>query len=143
MEDKSNILTLDITSKTESVTHVVQSLENFCLDLKIDQKVIDTLLIATDEAITNIVLHAYDGRNDGKIHVSFQKDEKEFIIQFTDFGKSFKPLKIKKKTRLYKVDRLRIGGYGLVLMDTLMDELKFKYDKTNKANTLRMIKYLQ
>ncbi len=143
MEDKSNTLTLNITSKTESVTHVVQSLENFCLDLKIDQKVIDTLLIATDEAITNIVLHAYGGKNDGKIHVCFQKDEKEFIIQFTDFGKSFKPLKIKKKARPDKVDRLRIGGYGLVLMDSLMDELKFIYDKTKKANTLTMIKYLQ
>ncbi len=142
MEDKSNTLTLDITSKTESVTHVVQSLEDFCLELKIDQKIIDTLLIATDEAITNIVLHAYDGKKDGKIHVSFQKEESEFIIQFTDFGKSFKPLKIKKKARLYKVDRLRIGGYGLVLMDTLMDELKFIYDKTKKANTLTMIKYL-
>ncbi|GMT49248.1 MAG: hypothetical protein IEMM0008_0787 [bacterium] len=142
MEDKSNTLTLDITSKTENVTYVVQSLEDFCLELKIDQKIIDTLLIATDEAITNIVLHAYDGKKDGQIHVCFQKEEKEFIIQFTDFGKSFKPSKIKKKARLAKADRLRIGGYGLVLMDTLMDELKFRYDKTKKANTLTMIKYL-
>ena len=133
-------LTLSVTSKTENVTHVVRELEKFCINLNFDKKLIETLIIATDEAITNIVLHAYGGHSDGKIEVTFKLNNKEFIIEFKDFGKSFKPINLNIDSKLS--DKLKIGGYGLVLMNALMDELNFSHDKNDKANLLVMKKFL-
>ena len=141
MNESKTSLTLSVTSKTENVGHVIKTLEKFCNDHNFEKKLIETLLIATDEAITNIVLHAYAGRSDGKIHVTFSIKNDTFIIELVDFGKNFQPIKLKRnKNEL--VDRLKVGGYGLILMNSLMDELNFNHDKSKNANFLTMKKYL-
>ncbi len=135
-------LTLNVTSELSSVPYVIQSLEKFCMNLDFSRDLIHSLLIATDEAITNIILHAYRGRKDGKIEVSFQLAHGEFMVQMMDYGKKFKPLRIRKKTRSSNLDRLRVGGYGLFLMDNLMDHIQFTYNNNEKANNLIMTKSL-
>ena len=142
MNKSKTSLTLSVTSKTENVSYVIKTLENFCLELDFEKKFIETLLIATDEAITNIVLHAYSGKVDGKIHITFSLKNDVFIIEMEDYGKSFTPVKQSKKNSEL-VDRLKIGGYGLVLMNSLMDELKFIHDDEKKVNLLTMKKYLK
>ncbi|GMT50064.1 MAG: hypothetical protein IEMM0008_1603 [bacterium] len=142
IKNRHRSLTLNVTSELASVPYVIQSLEKFCMDLDFDRDLIHSLLIATDEAITNIILHAYCGRTDGKIEVSFQLVRGDFIVQMMDYGKKFKPLRIRKKTRSGHLDRLRVGGYGLFLMDNLMDHIQFTYNNNEKANNLTMTKSL-
>ncbi len=132
-----NTLNLSVKSRTENVGQIVKRLGEFCKENNIDQKIIEMLQIATDEAITNIIFHSYKNI-DGIINITFTLDEKTIIIKLVDFGKIFTPSKKVHNDN----KKVKIGGYGLVLMNKLMDDIQFSYDHKEKANNLIMKKYL-
>lgn len=103
---------------------------------------IEDLKIATGEAITNVVHHAYkDGDGDIMIGCAMFKDKLEIMV--SDYGNSFNFEEIKAKIGPYKEDEnvsnLREGGLGLYLMDTLMDEVKLNNEG---GVTVFMTKYV-
>lgn len=103
---------------------------------------IEDLKIATGEAVTNVVHHAYqDG--DGEVMVGCALYEDRLEIMVSDYGNSFNFEEIKAKVGPYKEDEnvtmLREGGLGLYLMDTLMDEVKLNNEG---GVTVFMTKYV-
>lgn len=104
---------------------------------------IEDLKIASSEAITNAVQHAYKGDEEGEIVVgcALFKDRLELMV--ADHGKSFDFEKTKKSLGPYneqvEVQFLREGGLGLYLMETLMDEVKVHH---KEGVTVFMTKYL-
>ncbi len=143
MGDQVNTIKLSVTSSTQNVSYVVKKLEDFCIQANIEKKISETIIIATDEAITNIILHAYHGKNDGLINIQFTISDNKIIIELSDYGKIFETFEQKKKSGRQSVGQLHVGGYGLVLMESLMDEVLFVYDDKLKSNNLKMIKYLE
>ena len=103
---------------------------------------IEDLKIATGEAITNVVHHAYkDGDGDIMIGCALFEDKLEIMV--SDYGNSFNFEEIKAKIGPYKEDEnvsiLREGGLGLYLMDTLMDEVQLNNEG---GVTVFMTKYV-
>lgn len=132
-------LTMDVTSKTENVTRVVQALEKFCMENDIDRKITEPLLVATDEAITNIVIHAYERKPDGEISVYIELNDKFILVELRNIGDRFNPGKIQKREP-EDITNMRVGGYGLILMNSLLDDMEFSYDDSNHTNILTMRK---
>ena len=91
---------LSLKSETAIVSYVIQKLEKFCRQHLIDDDNIENITIACDEALTNIIMHAYEGRDDGKILVCFNIDKNALTIELTDYGKKFEPGRIEKKTEV-------------------------------------------
>ena len=89
---------------------------------------IEDLKIATGEAVTNVVHHAYNENEDGEVVVGCGVFEDKIEIMVADYGNSFNFEEIKSKTGPYSegenVALLREGGLGLYLMEALMDEVK-------------------
>jgi anti-sigma regulatory factor (Ser/Thr protein kinase) len=133
---------LSLKSETTIVSYVIQKLEDFCRQHQLTDDNIENITIACDEALTNIIMHAYDGKKDGKILVCFNISQNAITIELTDFGKKFKPGKIEKKQK-FKLDQWEIGGFGLILMNEFMDELRFSHDEKGKMNKLIMRKYFE
>ena len=69
------------------------------------------ILAGVDEALVNIHLHSYGGRQ-GKVVVEIQKTNHELIFQFTDYGKSFDP----KQGTGRKPGEIGEGGWGSLIM---------------------------
>ena len=99
--------------------------------------------IASSEAITNAVQHAYKEGEEGEVIVGCALFEDKIEIMITDHGESFDFEETKKRVGPYsekeEVQFLREGGLGLYLMETLMDEVKV-YHK--EGVTVLMTKYL-
>ncbi|PKL11658.1 MAG: hypothetical protein CVV50_05405, partial [Spirochaetae bacterium HGW-Spirochaetae-6] len=99
------------------------------------------MTVAVDEAVTNIITHAYKNDPTGKITVSFGAKKDEVYVTIEDFSKNFiPPLLVEKKK--FSFDKLEEGGLGLYLMQEFMDELRFLYDNRENKNILIMKKYL-
>lgn len=103
---------------------------------------IEDLKIATGEAVTNVVHHAYkDG--DGEVMIGCALFEDKLEIMVSDYGNSFNFEEIKAKIGPYKenenVSMLREGGLGIYLMETLMDEVKLNNEG---GVTVFMTKYV-
>ena len=69
------------------------------------------ILAAVDEALVNIHLHSYGGRQ-GKVLMEVQKTTHELIFQFTDYGKPFDP----KQGTGRKPGEIGEGGWGTLIM---------------------------
>lgn len=103
---------------------------------------IEDLKIATGEAVTNVVHHAYD-EEEGEVVMGCALFEDKIEIMVADYGNSFNFEEVKTKIGPYKEDEnvamLREGGLGLYLMDTLMDEVKLNNEG---GVTVFMTKYV-
>ena len=69
------------------------------------------ILAAVDEALVNIHLHSYGGRQ-GQILIEIQKTHQELIFKLTDYGKPFDP----KQGTGRKPGEIGEGGWGTLIM---------------------------
>lgn len=103
---------------------------------------IEDLKIASSEAVTNAVEHAYQGK-EGEVTIGCALYEDKMEIMVADHGSSFDYEETKKNIGPYETDEdiefLREGGLGLYLMEALMDEVKVLREE---GVTILMTKYL-
>ena len=100
------------------------------------------LQLATDEACTNVIEHAYGGEGKGKLQVEWHIQEKDFVIVIHDYGRSFDPDDVPRPVGP-EADplELKVGGLGLYFMRELMDSVHFEFHE-EEGNTLTMTKRL-
>lgn len=99
------------------------------------------LQLATDEAFTNIVEHAYGGQAPhDHVELLCWSEGGFFIIELHDHGRGFDPSQIPPHLPL-NLDNPQIGGLGLHFMRQIMDDLQYSFDPTH-GNVLKMRKNL-
>jgi|SRR5699024_4185113 len=94
---------------------------------------IEDVKVAVSEAITNVVNHAYESQSQGEVTVGFGVYENRLEIMVADHGESFTLSEVKKdigpyNNELEDIEQLREGGFGLFLIDALMDKVQINND---------------
>jgi len=95
--------------------------------------------LATDEAASNIIEHAYEGVTDGVVEISCGMKGKELQIVLVDHGEPFDPSEVPLPDLKADLAERKIGGLGIFLMRKLMDEVHY-HSNPDKSNVLTMIK---
>jgi len=98
------------------------------------------IVLAVDEAVTNIIEHGYDQGVSGSIEIEVEADPKQFKIVIRDTGRVFNPESVPTPDMK---EHLKIGrkkGLGLFLMRQIMDEVCYRY-KDGVKNELTLVKY--
>jgi sigma-B regulation protein RsbU (phosphoserine phosphatase) len=96
---------------------------------------------AVDEACSNIIEHAYQGKEGGEIECLCIACENGLIVRFHDYGVRFEPQKIPSPNLHTDLVERPVGGLGLYFMRRLMDEVSFEFSPTSIGNTVTMVKY--
>jgi serine/threonine-protein kinase RsbW len=99
--------------------------------------------LACDEACTNVIKHAYTpSHKNGKqnLDIVIRIDLNKFTLIVTDHGKGFDPESIKMPDMKEYLAQLKVGGLGIYLMKTLMDEVDYQI-KPGVKNQVKMVKY--
>ena len=102
---------------------------------------VEKIELAVDEACTNVIKHAYDKGQKKPIDISIVIDYQKLTIVVTDEGKGFDPKKLKIPDMKEYLAEMRVGGLGIYLMQSLMDEVEFK-SAPGKGNQVKMVKYI-
>jgi len=89
---------------------------------------------AVSEAFNNLVLHGYEGRNDGRVDVLIQTAPGKIQIELRDWGRGFNP----KTVPMPELDTLPESGLGLYIMRSFMG---VSY-RRGRPNLLKMTKKL-
>ena len=116
---------LEIKSRTENLAEIREFINSAAVDAGFSKEAIDNIILAVDEACTNIIKHAYKYLPDGKIILNLKTDKKTFTIDIIDYGKSFEPGLIPNPDLQKYFDEKRVGGLGMYLMKSLMDDVKY------------------
>jgi serine/threonine-protein kinase RsbW len=98
------------------------------------------IVLAVDEAVTNIIEHAYEFQKSGYINIKMIVDHQKIQVVFLNTGKQFNPESIKSPDILQFVKNKKRKGFGLYLMKQVMDEIK--YSINDGENQLSLIKYI-
>ena len=140
--------TLTFPGRYDEIKNICTFVVQGAAEAGFDETAVFHIELACDEACTNIIEHAYEGENQGKIIVSWQIDGDEFHITLQDNGRSFNPadvpdpsIPLNKKSDNSEIqyDQLQVGGLGIHFMRKLMDEVTFEFDRES-GNQLTLTK---
>ena len=82
---------------------------------------IDAVVLAFTEAYTNVLRHAYRGQLPAPLDVELCISALAIVVELRDQGKPFQP----ESTAAPDPEELAEGGYGLFLIEALMDEVSY------------------
>ncbi len=133
---------LSIQSNFSNLATVADFITNAAGDWDLDDRTTYNIQMAVDEAVTNVMEHAYKGRSDGTIIISCDIKGDEFIVEIQDFGKPFDPKKVAKPQVKGPLSQRTVGGLGIYFMKKLMDRVEFS-NSGKIGNRVRMVKKIR
>jgi len=116
---------LKVKSKTENLSVIRDFISTSAAEARVTPDVIENIILAVDEACTNIIKHAYKSFPGGELIIKTKSTQSRFIISITDYGNSFEPDSIPEPDLQKYYRQKRVGGLGMYLMKTLMDDVKY------------------
>jgi len=96
---------------------------------------IDAVLLALTEAYSNVMRHAYEGRLPAPLKVELEVASDAVVMLLHDEGRPFEPVAVTAPDP----DDLAEGGYGLFLIEALMDEVSYTPSRPS-GTVLRLLK---
>lgn len=131
--------TFQFAAKFEYLDEIREFVGMIARDGGFSDKDVYNIQLATDEAASNIIEHAYESIADGTLELSCGVREDLITIVLVDHGESFDPSEIPLPDLKADLSNRKIGGLGIFLMRKLMDEVHYEV-KPNKSNVLTMTK---
>lgn len=98
----------------------------------------DALRLAVDEALSNILRHAYDAPADPAVTIDAVADGLAIEVVLTDRGRPFSPLEWSPPRLDGGASDRAVGGLGIHLMRTLVDQVDYR--REDGLNRLRLRK---
>ena len=86
-----------------------------------DELTVSQIVLAVDEAVTNIMRHSYDMKPGCDIEFTVTRSKDHLIVALRDYGKPCDPAKIQPRP----LHEIRPGGLGTHFIKTVMDQVKY------------------
>ncbi len=144
MSRSSLLLKMELRSNPEMLCVVRDALGKLAATLGFSETDCNAVVRAVDEALTNIIRHAYLGDAEQPIEASFRRiraprdaesgDALEIVLE--DYGVTANPEKMCGRA----LEDVRPGGLGLHFIRECMDTVEFS--RGNGKNQLRLLKFL-
>ena len=136
---------LVIPNNTRYLATVREAVSDAVQESAFPDKDMHRIILAVDEAVANIMEHAYENREDEgelTIRMMVDADASKFEVVIHDSGREFDPSEIETPDITKHVAAGRRKGLGIFLMRQIMDEVKYTFVQGFR-NELRMVKYVR
>lgn len=130
---------LIISSSTKNLSKVRSYVEHQAKLLSLDDNTINQIILAVDEACTNIIKYSHSYNESNSIEISTRLQNNDFKILIKYSGKSFDPNNIDNPNMDEYFKSFRVGGLGIPMMKKFMNKIEYDY-KTPDVNSLTLVK---
>ncbi len=132
-------LTLRYTTATvRDLNDMREFLEQAVLTLAGDDDIAGDLVLAVNEAVTNSLLHGYDGQP-GMVVICVEADGNDLAVRLIDDAPPFDPTSVPPPDITLPLEDRPLGGLGVHMMRQLSDELTYRRNETGE-NELTFVK---
>lgn len=131
--------TVQFPAKFEFLDEIREFVGQIARENGFGDKDVYNIQLATDEAASNVIEHAYVGRTDGVLDLSCGMNKQGLVINLVDHGAPFDPSEVPLPDLQADLSDRKIGGLGIFLMRKLMDEVHYQSNADN-SNALTMLK---
>ncbi len=146
MEDASQLYQASFTNDTANLARIRAFVRAKAEGMGFSLEELDKIELAVDEACANVIEHAYPPELHGapksqQLHLCLKLEFGKFTVIITDHGETFDPSVIQPPDMSEYLAQYRVGGLGIYLMRSLMDEVDYHIQPGIK-NEVRMVKFL-
>lgn len=129
---------LSVEARLENLREVRSFIKKSGQILGVDEEVLGDLGLVVDEAVTNVILHGYEGK-DGTVDVQVMRDEDALVIYIRDQAEAFSASDVEAPHLETSLAEREYGGMGVYLIKKLTDEHEFR-PLPGQGNELRLVK---
>jgi serine/threonine-protein kinase RsbW len=132
----SNMAKILLSAKLENLESMIEFIRDGAEKYGFDNKKIDQIHLASEEALVNIINYAYPDKN-GSIEITYDiKEGKGLVIEIIDWGIPFDPLSIPEPDIDAPIEDRTIGGLGIFFIKKVVDEVRYRRDGQSNILTI-------
>lgn len=136
-------LVLKVTSDPANLASIRKQIEAFAAAVGFDDKATAEIGLCVNEAVANVIRHAYAGKTDRPIHLdvsacsigSGDEADRELTIGIRDWGNGVDPSRLPQRP----YDPLEPGGVGLICLAQWMNKVIFTPQPDGMLATLKRV----
>jgi sigma-B regulation protein RsbU (phosphoserine phosphatase) len=136
---KLRSFSLNVSNEMGEVIKILEHIEKLALDTGFTREETNDILISVEETCVNVVRYALPSEKVNNFEVQSWFEEERLTVMVRDKGVPFDPTRFMESPADFLSKRRELGGYGLLLIKQLMDEVSYRYDE-EKGNITTLIK---
>jgi len=121
-------ISFEIRADLEEIQRVSEMIEKCMKTHGWEDDALLDVQLAVEEAVTNTILHGYDGRS-GTISIRIETSPHHISVEIADDAPAFDPLSVPDPDISGEIEDRQIGGLGIFLIRRVMDEVSYRYEK--------------
>ncbi len=137
--DAQVLLEYHMPARAQHLREMRTALRKLLDQLGIEPALRDKLVLAVDEACTNIIRHAYGGESDAGIGLRVSRADDVLSFELTDDAPCVDPGRMRPKP----LGECRAGGLGIALIDKVMDSWHVEPASARCGNRLILRKRIE
>ncbi|GAB6935467.1 anti-sigma F factor [Calditerricola yamamurae] len=141
MTVKTNFMCLSFASRSENESFARVAVAAFLSQLDPTLEELMEIKTVVSEAVTNAIIHGYEGRDDGivRIHVTVEGSRVEIVVE--DDGVGIADIEQARQPLFTTKPELERSGMGFTIMENFVDELTVT-SAPGKGTRVRLVKQL-
>ncbi|HSC35472.1 MAG TPA: ATP-binding protein [Thermodesulfobacteriota bacterium] len=134
----SSDLSIQLKNSFSELSRLKDALHQYCEFRELPSNIVFALTLSLDEVVTNVISYGYEDHGEHLINVTLRSGRGVIEVSVEDDGKPFNPLEYKTPDLQCPIDERPVGGLGIYLVRTYMNELE--YHRVGGKNRLTMRK---
>jgi serine/threonine-protein kinase RsbW len=114
--------TLRIEAELKNLSAIRRFVQEMASAFGADRDMIADVILATDEAATNVIVHGYQNQP-GTIEIELDRSGDAIVIYMRDQSPPFDPTSVPPPDVTQPLDERPLGGMGIHLIRQLMDQV--------------------
>ena len=136
----SKRISLSLSTRLGQLDHIYTAVNTVSEDESWSEKLVYQIKLVLEELVVNIITHGYKNEGRSEFEVHLDTNDEKITIELRDYGKAFNPLSDSDEPDVdAELDDRPIGGLGIFLVQSMMDELSYR--REDDQNILTIVKY--
>jgi serine/threonine-protein kinase RsbW len=121
-----SVHTLVLQNERAEVPRAAVWLGRIAEDLGVPVSIARRLDLCLEEAVLNVIDHAYDDRRAHEIVLRLERRGDELLLTVEDDGRAFNPLEVPPSQPARSLEEAPVGGWGLPLIRRFADGRRYE-----------------
>ncbi len=123
----TRVLSVTLSNHLSEIERLHQVLWKFGKDQDLPHNVINTMNLALEEIVTNVIEHGHEDTDEHFILIRCSVYDGQIMAEIEDDGKPFNPLEQPAPDITLPLEERPLGGLGIYLIRNVMDGLDYTY----------------
>jgi anti-sigma regulatory factor (Ser/Thr protein kinase) len=129
---------MEFRAQRAHLDQILDWVETEAAKAHLNQRAVREIRLACEEALVNVIDHAYKGLPDRMLSVECLPKEHQLQVVIRDSGRPFDPRTAPQPDTGASIDERRIGGLGIFMLRQLVDGMD--YHRQQDQNILTLVK---